>query len=311
VYFALKRISGARKAAFEIPFDDSARFVTMSDCHRGDGDQRTDNFSKNQTIFFTALSQYFGEGYTYIEIGDGDELWENRRFGDITAMYRHIYELMSKFYKDNRLYMIYGNHDYVKRRDRYVERYYSDFFPGIRIHESIVLKHDTGGNIFVVHGHQADFLNDPLWKFARFLVRYIWRSLELMGVNDPTSAAKNYNRRIEVEKTLTKWTDREHEIMIAGHTHRPVFPSDMKSLYFNDGSCVHPNGVTAIEINHGTIALVRWSVQSRRDGTLYVGKDYLAGPNKLWKYFDLAGERKNVAARHSASMGVHKQKSRL
>jgi predicted phosphodiesterase len=281
----MKRISDARRSAFEIPFDDSCRFVTMSDCHRGDGDQRTDNFSKNQTIVFAALNQYYSDGYTYIELGDGDELWENKKFGDITSMYRHIYELMSKFYKVGRFHMIYGNHDLVKRKDRYVERFYSEFFPDIKVHESIVLKHNTGGNIFLVHGHQADFLNDPLWKLARFLVRYVWRSLEIIGVNDPTSAAKNYNRRIKVEKTLMKWADREHELMITGHTHRPVFPQGRESLYFNDGSCVHPHSITAIEIEGGSITLVKWIIKAGNSGYLFAGREVIAGPSKIDDYF--------------------------
>ena len=57
-------------------------------------------------------------------------------------------------------------------------------------------------------------------------------------------------------------------------------------LYFNDGSCVHTNGVTAIEIVEGTIALVRWSVKTRRDGLMFIGKDILAGPRMIDGYFE-------------------------
>lgn len=308
MYFALKRVSNARKAATEVKFDETSRFVIMSDCHRGDGDQRTDNFSKNSTIFYSALNQYYNEAFTYIELGDGDELWENRRLREIMGMYKNIYALMSKFHKENRMYMIYGNHDYVKSNKPYIDRAYSEAFPGINIHESIVLKYSTGGSIFLVHGHQADFLNDPLWKFARFLVRYFWRRLELIGFNDPTSAAKNYRRSERVEKTLSKWAEREHELLIAGHTHRPAFPPRKKTLYFNDGSCVHPNGITAIEIKNGSISLVRWSVQSRRDGTLFVGKEILAGPERLWAYFDSAEERKSRDARQAIISGYKPKK---
>jgi UDP-2,3-diacylglucosamine pyrophosphatase LpxH len=279
---AIKRISDARRRAEPVPFDDRSRIVIMSDCHRGNGDGRFDNFLGNRNIYYAALSHYDREKYTYFELGDGDELWENKRPSEIVRMYRDIFELLSGFYRDGRFYMLYGNHDMVKKDDVYVRRYYSEYFPGIRVYKSILLWHRyTGDTIFLIHGHQADFLNDPLWKFARFLVRYFWRKLELIGVNDPTSAARNYRRRIDVEKKLMRWAERQNQIMIAGHTHRPVFPVSGKGFYFNDGCCVHPNGITAIEIVEGSISLVRWGVKTRWDGLMFIGKDILEGPHRI------------------------------
>ena len=81
----LKRISKVFKTAEEIVFDDNSKIVLMSDCHRGDGNW-SDDFSKNQNIYFAALTHYYDKNYTYIEIGDGDELWENKRFSDITKV---------------------------------------------------------------------------------------------------------------------------------------------------------------------------------------------------------------------------------
>ena len=75
-------------------------------------------------------------------------------------------------------------------------------------------------------------------------------------------------------------------MMIAGHTHRPVFPEVGEPLYFNDGSCVHPHSITAIEISGGYISLVKWQIKTKQDGTLFVGKDILAGPRLLRNYFD-------------------------
>ncbi|NJW55151.1 serine/threonine protein phosphatase, partial [Salinimicrobium sp. CDJ15-91] len=43
----------------------------------------------------------------------------------------------------------------------------------------------------MVHGHQADWLHYYMWKIDRFLVRVLWRQLQIFGIGDPTSPAKN------------------------------------------------------------------------------------------------------------------------
>jgi UDP-2,3-diacylglucosamine pyrophosphatase LpxH len=269
----------------------------MSDCHRGDGSWG-DNFSNNQNLFFAALSYYYDNGYTYIELGDGDELWENRKVENVIHNHSHAFWLMSKFYKENRFYMLFGNHDVVKKSPKYVKAnfnsYYNDstdsyksLFPGIEITEGLLLNDmDSGHKILLAHGHQGDTLNDSLWRLARFLVRYVWRPMELMGFHDPTSAAKNNGKKNKIEKKLTAWAKKERQMLIAGHTHRPVFPRTNEPPYFNDGSCVHPRCITAIEIVNGTIALVKWATMTRADRTLYVGREVLEPPVRLVDYFN-------------------------
>ena len=61
---------------------------------------------------------------------------------------------------------------------------------------------------------------------------------------------------------MKKWSIKNNKILIAGHTHRAVFPKIGESLYFNDGSCVHPNGITCLEIEDGCISLVKWEQES-------------------------------------------------
>ena len=292
----LKRISKIFESAEEIPFDDSSRIILMSDVHRGDGSW-VDDFSKNQNLYFAALTHYYNEGYTYIEIGDGDELWKNKKLPDIINVHSDAFWLLSKFFKENRLYLIFGNHDMVKSKDKFVknnlyqyfdeqEQTYLPLFENIKLHEGLVLRHRvTDQKILLIHGHQASFLDYEMWRLSRFLVRYLWRPLESFGVNDPTSTAKNYDKKDAVEKKLTEWVTREKHMLIAGHTHRPMFPEVGEPLYFNDGSSVHPRCITGIELAYGNITLVKWDVKTRDDGTLFIGREVLAGPRELIDYF--------------------------
>ena len=293
----LKRISKIFESAEQIPFDDYSRIILMSDCHRGDGSW-ADDFSQNQNLYFAALTHYYNENYTYIEIGDGDELWKNKNPSDIMNVHSDTFELLSKFYNENRLHFIYGNHDMVKENSKFIQNNYTSYFnesenkrislfENVKLHEGLVLNHkDTGDKILLIHGHQADYLNYNLWKLSRFLVRYLWKSLELFGVNDPTSTAKNHDKKDAVDKKLVKWVERENQMLIAGHTHRSVFPKIGEPPYFNDGSCVNPRSITGIEIADGNIILVKWNIKTKSDGTLFVGREILAGPQKLKNYFN-------------------------
>jgi predicted phosphodiesterase len=71
---------------------------------------------------------------------------------------------------------------------------------------------------------------------------------------------------------------------IFGHTHRPRFPEPGDIAFFNDGSCVHPRSITGIEIENGTISLIKWQIATRDDGTLQIVRVLLEGPVKLSDY---------------------------
>lgn len=276
-----KHLSQVFKSANRIPFDDSSKFILMSDCHRGTGSQ-ADDFFKNENLYISALNHYYNEGYSYIEIGDGDELWENKKLSDIINAHPNVFQLLKRFYQEKRLYFIYGNHDIVKRN------MVLPLFENIHVHEGLVLEYrEQPGNkeIFLIHGHQVDFLNSIIWKCARFLVRYFWKPLELFGISNPTSPAQNPEKKEKIGRRLTDWSIRENQMLIAGHNHRPMFPEIGEPLYFNDGSCVHPLFITGIEINKGEITLVKWSVKVNGKGVLFVGRDIIAGPKKLKDLF--------------------------
>lgn len=292
-----KRLNEVYKSSPKIPFDNYSKFIIMSDCHRGDGGW-ADDFSNNQNLFFAALQYYYDRGYTYIELGDGDELWENRNIDTIISTHSDCFWLMSQFYRLGRFHMIYGNHDIIKKESRYSKTKCRSFFcdstnsvlplfPNVIISEGLILDYiNTPYDIFLTHGHQADLLNDTFWRLSRFLVRYLWRPLELIGIRNPTSAAQNRNWKTKVERRLTDWSVSNNKMIITGHTHRTVMPSPGEPLYFNDGSCVHPRCITGLEIANGAISLIKWANMIRPDSSLYVGRDVLEGPVRILDYLD-------------------------
>ncbi|MEW7281004.1 serine/threonine protein phosphatase [Aquimarina sp. 2201CG1-2-11] len=290
------RLDRAYKNAKIIPFDDHSKFVLFSDCHRGDN-SFADEFANNRNIYFHALKHYYDQGFTYCELGDGDELWENRSFQMIFRAHKNVYELLSKFYVENRLEMIWGNHDMVYRKPKYVEKHLSTYFdhktdkdiplfPGIAYEEAIILQHKkTKQEIFMLHGHQADFMNYTAWKINRFLVRVLWKPLQVIGISDPTSPAKNYRETIRVERRIKKWIASKNNLFtIIGHTHRPRFPEAGELALFNDGSCVHPRSITGIEIENGTITLIKWQISTAENGILKIIRVPLEGPQKLIEF---------------------------
>ena len=290
------RLDRAYKNAVAIPFNNESKFILFSDCHRGDN-SFADDFANNRNIYFHALKHYFKENFHYIELGDGDELWENLTFKSIFEAHKNVYLLLKDFYINNRFHTIWGNHDMVYRNPDYVKKHLNSYFEpvtgkdvalfkDIQFHEGIILKHtESEQEVFLTHGHQADWWNYTFWKWSRFLVRALWKPLNVMGIADPTSPAKNYKELIKIERRTKTWISNNNNLMtIVGHTHRPRFPEPGDIPYFNDGSCVHPRSITGIEIENGTISLIKWQIETNEEGFLQIVKVLLEGPQKLVDY---------------------------
>jgi len=265
-----------------------SRFVVFSDAHRGDG-TGADDFAANSLIFKCALDYYLAEGFTLIELGDAEELWEIKRFDQIYITHTSIYERLAAFHDSDpqktRYIKIWGNHDlYWQDNEAALRR----LFPGINIYEAAMLD----GHILLWHGHQAD----PLCSGARarvtqFLVGKFWTALQRFGFRDPTRAANNPGRCDQIDETLHTWATGglpdsfgfkigKIDTIIAGHTHRPVYENlsltermylesnvgtqgirrkfHPDRAYYNTGSCVHPRCITGIEITPRAFTLIKW-----------------------------------------------------
>ncbi|MFA5318183.1 MAG: metallophosphoesterase [Patescibacteria group bacterium] len=289
-----KRLTDVFEKSETILLDGNSKFILFSDCHRGINNW-FDNFSHNKKIFLRALSDYHGRGFFYIEIGDGDELWENKKFSKIFKTHQDIFLLMEKFHKKRKLRLICGNHDIAKKERKFVTKNLYDYhdyktgkkkplFRKIKPCEGIILKDKhTENKIFLVHGHQGDLLSDQFWWVGKFFVMIFWRYMQLINIPHPASPAKNIHKRKRVVKKIKHWAQKNSQPIICGHTHQYIMPDYDKTPYFNTGCCVYSRCITGIEIENGNISLIRWGVNPK-DKTK-IEKTVLAGPKKINLFF--------------------------
>ncbi|MEQ8155422.1 MAG: serine/threonine protein phosphatase [Clostridiaceae bacterium] len=308
--FSDKRLTEAYNNARVEYFDEKSRYIFFSDTHRGDR-SLSDEFTGNVNIYIYALEYYFNNDYVYVEAGDGDELWEHSSFKHIRFAHSDVFDIMKKFYDNNRLIMLYGNHNmYLKNKHyvtshlyRFFDEYneeYIELFNGIDPCEALVLKNkNTGQEILTVHGHQGDFMNDQLWYLTMLTLRYFWRFIHIVGFQNPASPAKNFHKMHKIEKMYNKWIEKNMMMLICGHTHRPKFPKSHELPYFNTGCGIRAGWITGIEISEGKIMLVDWRVMPNKDGVLQIERKIAFGP-ELIENFDLKNHgfcRLNTAGR--------------
>lgn len=293
--FTDQRLSNAYQNASVKYYDKTSKYIFFSDLHRGD-DSISDEFARNQNLLLHALDYYFSQGYTYVEVGDGDELWEYPEFKLIRLSHNDVFMTLKKFYDANRLLFLYGNHNMVLKKPAYVRKNYyfyndeytsvrKELFNGIIPHEALLLKNkENHQEVFVVHGHQGDFMNDQLWMVSMFTLRYLWRYLHVVGFHNPASPARNQYTRHKVENSYKKWIRKHNTILICGHTHRPRFPKKNELPYFNTGCCIHSKGITGIEIIENKIMLIEWRIRADQEGSLHIERHILHGPEPLEKF---------------------------
>ena len=302
-----KDLSRLYDNAFTIPFNDEDKIVFMSDVHRGDGTYY-DALLNNRNIYLTALRYYLRNNFIYVEVGDGDELWKNRDFTEIAYAYESVFRVFNKFSKKDRIFIIYGNHDIIKSKKNFKlkqekcinkigTKYGNEFMEFIDnniFYEGINFLYTPLNEKFLVtHGHQIDITNSTFKDISKILVRYIWKFMYgIAGFRDPTNSAKSKNKRTLIDNKLQQWVKENGKMLICGHTHNSRFPDLYEPPYFNDGCCVYPYAMTAIEIEKGEIKLVKWIIDAQETGSLWVTKKDIAGPVKVAEYLKYAQEER-------------------
>jgi UDP-2,3-diacylglucosamine pyrophosphatase LpxH len=279
----------------------SSRVVIFSDHHKGAGDD-ADDFKQCAEIYRTALKHYTSNQFSLVILGDGEELWECRP-DEVTSTYSDIFHLEKPFHEANRHLRIYGNHDDEWCYPEMVAIHLEPFFEGIIVYEAMKYRvHDSGenlGTLFFIHGHQGTTLGDRFGRLSRFAVRYLWRPFQRLTNIKSTTPATDWKLRSKHDSAMYNWAVKQRGvILVAGHTHKPNFPTytqvdyfreiytelsripealpkeDLEKIqadlafanaqeqpcYINSGCCSFSDGdISGIEIESGQIRLVRWS----------------------------------------------------
>ncbi len=215
------------KRGLVIPFNNSSKFIILSDQHKGAKDD-SDDFVNAEANYLAALEYYYQQGYTYINLGDSEELWENSILA-VKAHNKATFAKEAQFLQNNRFYKIFGNHDLYWDNDPLAAIQLKSIFGlSVNIYEGLILQttvQEKQVNIFLTHGHQGDLQSDGNW-FSKWFVSTIWAPLQAylhINLNTPSN---NDTLKTVHNTMMYEWTvDTPNTLLITGHTHQPVFAS--------------------------------------------------------------------------------------
>ena len=203
----------------------NAKYAIFSDLHLGDGGS-ADDFFHNEETMKTALTFYNENDYKLILLGDIEELWQFDLNQVVSKYDNSVYNKMREFDND-RVYRIFGNHDYEWR---------SPVDPAMRNPrkhkgdpEALKMKDsDDAVKILLVHGHQGSIDSDKNSWISRFLVRGIFKPFEpiakfLKFYGHPSATKSQVTT--DYEQIMYAWAKKEKVILICGHSHRAIFAS--------------------------------------------------------------------------------------
>jgi hypothetical protein len=209
----------------------TAKFIIFSDHHKGSRDG-ADDFMVCERAYNAALAYYERLGYTLVALGDAEELWEG--WPDIVLKaYQHTLELEGRFHRSGRYLRFWGNHDDAWSHPDLVEQMLVPALGGapLKVRESLILhvceREEELGRLFLVHGHQGTLDSDRIAPLSKFAVRYFWRPVQRFFRFSLNTPAKDFELRYAHDSALYAWSqDQNKVVLIAGHTHRPVFKSE-------------------------------------------------------------------------------------
>lgn len=231
----LDRVYGeTRPEAVQLP---DLRAVVISDLHRGARDG-ADDFQRAEPAYSAALGSYLEGGYELWLLGDVEELWENDLDEVVPDSYWQLLELERQFARDRGgpgLRRFWGNHDLDWQDPHRVNAHLGDLLPGVRFNEALRLQVHDGeellGELFLVHGHQGTDFSDRFQFISRFVLRRVWRKLQTSQGWLSTTPSYDYELRAKHDTAMFRWArgrlamgGGERLLLIAGHTHNPVFP---------------------------------------------------------------------------------------
>lgn len=205
----------------------TSKIIIFSDQHKGAGDL-ADDFRLAEKNYQAALDHYFERGFTFINLGDCEELWECKP--QIAIEHNRASLLHEvKFLQAGRYFRIFGNHDlewkYAIQQNAFLKPLFGE---NLKVFEGLLLKMEHNGkpySIFLTHGHQGDLKSDGN-AFSKWIVAAIWTPIQryleitLNSISDSFGLIDRHNI------IMSDWSaTKQNLIFISGHTHKPVFAS--------------------------------------------------------------------------------------
>lgn len=205
----------------------SHRLVIFSDHHRGTR-TRADDFANNEETYLTALDHYHQSEFALVLLGDVEELWEEKADA-VFKSYVDVSKSEARFYP-GRYMRLFGNHDINWSWPRAIQKYLHPLLPDLDVPEAFLFEFDTdeeeNGQILLIHGHQGTFFSDVLLLLSASLVRIFWRTYQILTGGGQTTPAEDACIRGAHDQRMYNWvSEQQKTILIAGHTHRPVWSS--------------------------------------------------------------------------------------
>ena len=214
------------KDTFELRED---KLIVFSDLHKGTRDP-ADDFWRSERAYVAALAYYLETGHRLVVLGDVEELWENRA-RDVMPEYNDVFVLERQFHAAGRYVRVWGNHDDDWRRDGDARKY---LFPALDAEvqrwEAVKLTVTDGGDelgtLFLAHGHQGTADSQILASVSRPGVM-IFGFLQRRFKRPWNTPAVDASLREPHDMAMFEWAKTAPSalnlVLIAGHTHRPVF----------------------------------------------------------------------------------------
>lgn len=229
-------LNGATKKGYVIEFDaHKQKFIILSDQHKGARDD-ADDFKLAEKNYLAALDHYNQNGFHYINLGDSEELWENR-WATVKKHNKATFSAEQRFLNRKAFTKIFGNHDLYWDNDPLAQLSLTQVYgQAIKVYEGLILKTSVNKKplaIYLAHGHQGDLQSDGNW-FSKWFVSNIWGPMQGYLQINPNTPANNDQLKTEHNRIMYEWSERqENLLLITGHTHQPVFKSftHLEKLY--------------------------------------------------------------------------------
>lgn len=206
------------------------KWILFSDLHKG-AKNGADDFWRCEEHYLAALKHYYKGGFNLCVMGDAEELWEE--FPKAVIRKNNVtFDIEKRFHNEGRYMRLWGNHDEIWQDPKKVMSYLQPLYGHrhLDVPESVLMEVKDGdrslGNILLIHGHQGTQNEGKNTGFSKWVLHNIWRPLQVITGFSCNTPATDWRLRRDRDKLIYHWVEeRSSLVLIAGHTHAPVFAS--------------------------------------------------------------------------------------